>query len=76
VIYTAGGFNAREMAEMDLLCLDYRQPGEPSVVTWSFEMSWSDPDQTIKVADSIAAFLSMLYERPDDFYTTNDCESF
>lgn len=76
VIDTAGGHNARDMAEMDLLCLDYRQPGEPLLVTWSFEMSWADPSHTIKVADSFAAFLSMLYERPDDFYTTNDCEHF
>ncbi|MDF1745666.1 MAG: SMI1/KNR4 family protein [Gimesia sp.] len=76
VIDTAGGFNAREMAEMDLLCLEFRKAGEPSVVTWSFEMSWADPSHTIKVADSFAAFLSMLYERPDDFCTTNDSEHF
>ena len=76
MIDTAGGLNAREMAEMDLLCLDYRNPGEPFVVTWSFEMSWADPKYTIKVADSFAIFLTMLFERPDNFFTTNDCESF
>ncbi|QDT89296.1 SMI1/KNR4 family protein [Gimesia algae] len=75
-IDTAGGFNAREMGEMDLLCLNYGNEGEPSVVTWSFEMSWAEPKYTIKVADSFKEFQNMLYERPDSFYTTNDCEYF
>lgn len=76
VIDTAGGLNAREMSEMDLLCLDYRHSGEPFVVTWNFEMSWSTPEMTIKVADSFKEFLGMLHERPDGFFTTNDCEYF
>ncbi|WP_145107912.1 SMI1/KNR4 family protein [Gimesia panareensis] len=75
-IDTAGGLNAREMSEMDLLCLNYGEDGEPSVVTWSFEMSWAEPKYTIKVADSFKEFLNMLYERPDDFFTTNDCDYF
>ncbi len=75
VIDTAG-HNAREMSEMNLLCLEYQKPGEPSVVTWAFESSWADPEETVKVADSFRQFLTMLYERPSDFPITNDCEYF
>lgn len=70
------GHNARSMNEMDLICLDYQTLGEPSVVTWSFEESWCDPKETVKVADSFGEFLEMLYERPDDFSCTNECEYF
>ncbi|QDT99270.1 SMI1/KNR4 family protein [Gimesia aquarii] len=76
VIDTAGGLNARGMSEMDLLCLDYHNPGEPSVVTWNFEMSWSTPEMTVKVADSFDEFLLMLFHRPDNFPITNECDSF
>lgn len=76
VIDTAGGLNARGMSEMDLLCLDYRNPGEPSVVTWNFEMSWSTPEMTVKVAESFDVFLKMLFRRPDNFPITNECDSF
>lgn len=75
VIDTAG-HNTRAMQEMDLLCLDYEGGHKPSVVTWSFEESWADPDETIKVADSFNEFLTMLYKRPDDFPITNECEYF
>ncbi|QDT41613.1 hypothetical protein Pan241w_16760 [Gimesia alba] len=75
VIDTAG-HNAREMSEMNLLCLDYRKPGEPSVVTWSFEMSWHDPEEIVKVADSFGEFLTRLFKHPDDFPITNECEHF
>lgn len=75
VIDTAG-HNAREMSEMNLLCLDYQKPGEPSVVTWNFEMSWHDPEEIVKVADSFGKFLPMLYTRPDDFPITNESEYF
>lgn len=61
---------------MDLLCLDYQKPGEPSVVTWNFEMSWHDPEEIVKVADSFGEFLPMLYTRPDDFPITNENEYF
>ncbi|MCA9005391.1 MAG: SMI1/KNR4 family protein [Planctomycetaceae bacterium] len=68
------GHNAREMSEMNLLCLDFRKPEKPIVVTWDFELSWCNPRDTIKVADSFGQFLTMLYERPDDFAISNDCE--
>lgn len=73
VIDTAG-HNARKMSEMNLLCLDYQKPGEPSVVTWGFELSSYNPEEIVKVADSFGEFLTMLYKRPDDFPITNDCE--
>lgn len=73
---TAGGYNARGQDEMDLLCLDYDKGKEPSVVTWCFESSWANPEDTIKVADSFDEFLEMLYERPDDFHVESDCDNF
>ncbi|QGQ23788.1 hypothetical protein F1728_14315 [Gimesia benthica] len=70
------GHNARSMHDMDLICLDYQESAEPSVVTWSFEESWASPEETVKVADSFAGLLEMLFERPADFPCTNECEYF
>lgn len=75
-VLDTAGHNARSMQEMDLLCLDYDGDNNPSIVTWSFEESWSDPNATIQVADSFDEFLNMLYERPDEFPITNECDSF
>lgn len=61
---------------MDLLCLDFEDSKEPPVVTWCFESSWCDLEDTIKVADSFDEFLGMLYERPTDFHVSNETNYF
>ncbi|MEQ9067465.1 hypothetical protein [Gimesia chilikensis] len=70
------GHNAREMSEMNLLCLKYGWFSKPSVVTWSFEESWADRRETVKVARSLDQFLTKLFPRPDGFPITNECEYF
>jgi len=60
------GNDCREMEGFDLLCLHYaKRRKEPYVVTWPFRSSWYDrrPD-IVRVADSFAEFLPMLYRDP------------
>ena len=56
------GHNCRLMDSYDLLCLDYRREGEPSVVAWDFEQSWEDKCVDESVAASFAEFLPLLHE--------------
>lgn len=55
------GHNCREMDEFNLLCLDYTDGGEPTVVTW--EQPGFDP--VIPVAESFADFLKQLFHCPN-----------
>ncbi len=60
------GHDARVMMEFDLLCFDFQHGPEPPVFTWCFETSWSRPQDTKRVADSFAEFLTMLHRCPTD----------
>ena len=55
--------DARGMAEFDLLCFDVTQPGTVPIVTWSFESSWHDREQTVRVAASFEELEQLV--RPD-----------
>lgn len=66
------GHDARGMHEFDLLCFDFEQEPEPSVVTWSFEMSYAEPEWTKFVAPTFADFLKLLHECPPDDPIANE----
>ena len=56
------GIDCEEMSQFDMLCLDYREEGRPSVVVWIAEesMGYASP-KTDPVADDFDEFLSRVY---------------
>jgi hypothetical protein len=69
------GHDCRGMDEFDLLCLHYGRKKEPAVVTWPFDSSWYDrPPDIVRVADSFAEFLPMLF-RDENRITTEKIDT-
>jgi hypothetical protein len=54
------GHNCRDMDEINLLCLDYSQGGEPTVVAWEFPGF----EPVAPVAPSFEVFLDRLFRCP------------
>jgi hypothetical protein len=70
------GHDCRGMEEFDLLCFHYGRKTEPAVVTWPWDSSWYDrKPEVVRVADTFAAFLPMLF-REENHITTEEIKDF
>ena len=71
------GHDCRGMDEFDLLCLHYSQKAAPFVVTWPFDgSSYEEEPELVRVAESFADFLPMLYRDKKNRVATERIDRF